>query len=253
MPLHLLLLTVKLKPHTFFKPENIYLLPCPFFFLLDLVVESCHPDKDAFLPSLEVSFLHSLTQQRGLFIIVDVQPNIVCPGRTQYANINQILVFSRLSSQSSQTANFGVLRLSSLTSETTISSQIASTTATMPRFSFLTCKQYFKAQSSCFVVCIKILFSFPGSQSCLLLWFLQQHCLLLLNADDEEDGDDAGDDNQDDEDVDDDDEDTNDEGEIRLSYTHKPHFVCFCNSFILSQDGQWQMKMIITKKKMKMN
>lgn len=78
------------------------------------------------------------------------------------------------------------------------------------------------------------------------------------DTDDEEDGDDAGDDNQDDEDVDDDDEDTNDEdtndeGEIRLSYTHKPHFVCFCNSFILSQDGQWQMKMMITKKKMKMN
>jgi hypothetical protein len=66
--------------------------------------------------------------------------------------------------------------------------------------------------------------------------------LLLLNADDEEDGDDAGDDNQDDEDVDDDDEDTNDEGEICLSYVHKPHFVGFCNSFILSQDGQWQMK-----------
>jgi hypothetical protein len=42
--------------------------------------------------------------------------------------------------------------------------------------------------------------------------------LLLLNADDEEDGDDAGDDNQDD-------EDTNDEGEICLSYVHKPHFI----------------------------
>jgi hypothetical protein len=175
MPLHLLLLTVKLKPHTFFKPENIDLLPCPFFFLPDLVVESCQPEKDAILASLEVSFLHSLTQQHGSFIIVDVHPNIVCPGRTQYANINQILVFSRLNSQSSQTATFGVLRLSSLSSETTISSQIArtSTTATMLRFSFLTCKQYFKAQSSCFVFCIKILFSFPSSQSRLLLWLLQ--------------------------------------------------------------------------------
>jgi hypothetical protein len=37
------------------------------------------------------------------------------------------------------------------------------------------------------------------------------------------------------------------------SYIHKPHFICFCNSFILSQDVQWQMKMMITKKKMKMN
>jgi hypothetical protein len=37
------------------------------------------------------------------------------------------------------------------------------------------------------------------------------------------------------------------------SYIHKPHFICFCNSFILSQDGQWQMKMMITKKKMKMS